>query len=909
MRKQFGSSVLLLACLTLRPASAQRVTFDENVVINPAPYRIGINIGSQDYYSGELMKNLVCNMNCGFEPALTQEIWPVTYGTATTFRSDNASWDSAPANYWKGATITVVQSSGPARNCSAKVTAQTAAVPGKTGPVFTFSPPCKGAIRTGDLVVLSRTLIPTPESWWESSTSGIWGSLSAGATLTSDTTDLVPTSVDAAGGGLQALKITTPNPNSSAAVVQYFDTQAGNVWVKLRGIYRGSFDAKLLSGRPTFHVVVQRLAKNGIYCSYTPALRSSWEHYTFNCAGNEAGIGDANCDPPANVSGCTQPGPAKMELDQNGDGAVEVDNMSFERITPADKSNPSVFRDEIIDTLKLICAKDVSGPPCTLRYHLSGQNAETMANWTRPNNFVKLPTAAGQGTLGKSDVAENLTLNDFLVICRLIGAEPRLVIPVTFSTSDARSLVEFLAGPTTTKYGAIRQSLGQSQPWTTVFRTIHLSFCNECWNFMSFSGQAIGWRSHTPEYYYDYSLRAGAIFDAMRSDPYYRPSLELIMGFQEAQNWTVDAALARAHPDAAEIAAYTMPNVGGPEHSADSVFWPEQLAQPYIMATQASDPNQFHKQINDIQAQKVCGASHTARCKLTVYEFNNSTFLGDKTLQSGWKPGVTAPTQEEEDHITQGAGQGVAQALQAIEFEHVYPEIEDQNLFSLTEYFNGTAVPGLRAKLWGSVVDMGGATGNLRAAALGVAVANASVIGPEFSCPLTGAPAFNLPEDKANGVPAVSNVPLLYAFCYKATSGTSRSILLFNTDTTHAHNVTFNGDNAPSGSIVVRQFAPANLDDLNEAPTGHDTNEVRAKFGIRNHRIEGFNPWTGVNLPPHSITAIDYAVGRHSISASPVSGRPEYAKDGAAARPVSLAAPDVKIAERRGGTSFAVDGR
>ena len=243
MRKQFGLLILLAAWLLAGGATAQNVTFDEATIVNPTPYRIGINIGSQDYYSGELYKNLVCNMNCGFEPVLTQAIWQATAGTATTFQSNYASWDGSPTDYWKGATIDVVQAAGAELGCTRKVTAQSAGGgDGKKPPVFTFSPACPAAIRAGDLVVVRRILIPTPESWWEKNNASIWGGTSGGGTLTSDTTDLAPASVDPAGGGLQAITMTTLGPKSSVLVYQYFDTQdqkhLGEAQRNLSGIVR-----------------------------------------------------------------------------------------------------------------------------------------------------------------------------------------------------------------------------------------------------------------------------------------------------------------------------------------------------------------------------------------------------------------------------------------------------------------------------------------------------------------------------------------------------------------------------------------------------------------------------------------------------------------------------------------------
>jgi hypothetical protein len=63
-------------------------------------------------------------------------------------------------------------------------------------------------------------------------------------------------------------------------------------------------------------------------------------------------------------------------------------------------------------------------------------------------------------------------------------------------------------------------------------------------------------------------------------------------------------------------------------------------------------------------------------------------------------------------------------------------------------------------------------------------------------------------------MPAMSNVPYLYAFCFE--NGTKRSLVLINTDLANSHIISFGGTNPPYQLVNQRQFAPAALDDMNE---------------------------------------------------------------------------------------------
>jgi alpha-L-arabinofuranosidase len=213
-----------------------------------------------------------------------------------------------------------------------------------------------------------------------------------------------------------------------------------------------------------------------------------------------------------------------------------------------------------------------------------------------------MPTTSGTGYFvgPGGGGAENLSLEDYLEICKLLNAQPYLEVPVTFTTADAANLIEFLASPSSTTFGAQRASLGQTEPWTSVFSKIHLSFCNECWNGASFSGQGLGDRSSAPnyEYYYDYSVRAKDIFAAMHADSYYTSApFDLVMNAQTGINYSMDTAIARAHPDSIEIEAYTYSSVS--DFSTDAALWQPAMVEPWEKVTNSSDIYNFYQSVHD----------------------------------------------------------------------------------------------------------------------------------------------------------------------------------------------------------------------------------------------------------------------------------------------------------------------
>jgi hypothetical protein len=834
---------LFLGCgvVTSTLTNAQTAASTPTVVLNDASIlrsntkRAGINLGSVNYYdSGQLLKNLIGALNPGFEPPISQQIWVLTAAGTTTSFSDPDPYDTVPANYWAGGTFTVIasQSGGAELGCTGTIASNTGPnYPNEnnTSPVFTVAKACPAAFNVGDMVVFSLMPSSTPESWWENSQGGFWASISGGGKLLSDTTDLCSTC------GKQALQLNATATGSSTRVSAYYDSASTqNLFVLMNGTYQLSFWAKAAAGSPTLTVGASRPSTGGFSCgSYTPALTSTWTQYTYNCTAAE-------------TQSATVPGTAQVNFSVNG-GAVDLDNISFAK-TGGSSSNATVFRDEVISALQSYYSLSSGGNPGVLRNWL-GQNGETMENWSQPG-YAHSPTVGGAGYfVGPSGIgSEQLSLEDYLVICQLLHAEPYLEVPVTFTTQDAAGLIEFLAGPTSTKYGARRAALGQANPWTSVFSQIHLAYCNECWNGGTFPGQSLAWRSSQPanEYLHDYSVRAKAVFVAMRGDAYYsQPAFDLVMNAQTGVNWSMDTEIAEAHPDSIELQSYTYATVN--DFSTDAALWGPAMIEPYDKATDPSDPSNFYQSVQDYHGQKSCGASGAAACNVNVYEWGQGTLAGNID-------------QTHMDYINAGAGEGPIAVLESMLNLQNFG-IVNSAYFALAEFNNG-GLNGRTVKLWGNTVDMGGATNNKRPQFLALSLMNQSVIGPMYSCPISTNATYSFAGNASNGtnippgIPQLNNVPYLYAFCFE--NGTKRSLVLVNADLTGSHTLAFSGTNVPAGVVTERAYAPAGLNDMNEAPTGQASNKAKATVVLTSTTLA--NP-ASITLPPHSVIALDYTAG------------------------------------------------
>ena len=95
----------------------------------------------------------------------------------------------------------------------------------------------------------------------------------------------------------------------------------------------------------------------------------------------------------------------------------------------------------------------------------------------------------------------------------------------------------------------------------------------------------------------------------------------------------------------------------------------------------------------------------------------------------------------------------------------------------------------------------------------------------------------------------------LQSFAFQ--NGNTASAVIFNLSQTAALPVTFSGANAPSGAVQMSQITSANITDNNETADNVQTTT---------QTLGGFNPATGISLPPFSMTVLSWSA---SVAQSP----------------------------------------
>jgi hypothetical protein len=865
--KIFIAALVLVLCATLQGQSPYTLTLADGTTTVASPHRAGINLASLNYYdNGQLYKNLVAQDNYGFENTLSQQIWALTTaGSTTTFCNTN-KYAVYPVNFWAGASVSVVESDGTEAGYKGTIASSTAGG-NSAPPCYTVTTAAPAAFAAGDEVVITFNQFPTAESCWETSTNcGVWTNISNGGKLLTDST----TPYD----GKQSLILdATAAPSSTAGVNLYFDSDSQNHFVVLNGAYEIKGWMKTGSAATNHLLTMCAGRMNAMQCqNVTPTAQ--WTQFAISLSMAETNTTSDAALVTASISGA------------NGRGQVEVDDLSFTKTSGQDSTNTSVFRDEFVSALRQYCATEVAGPSCLIR-NWTNQNGETMANWTA-SPAAALQTLAGAGAVTYGEITPRL--RDYLDLVKLVGGTPYFVEPVTFQGSDPANLVEYLSSTNTgSGYGQVRANQGQTEPWVGeggVFADVYVSFCNECWNDSSFSGQSLPWRSaEANDYYHDYWNRAKDVFADMRASTSFNPSIHLGFNLQLGVNYapggldTALAGMAAVHgaADYVEQAPYQQSAVSS--WQTDAALWGSAMEQPWGDATNTSTKNGFYQAVKAIQGYALCGDTGKLPCAATDYEQANSTLATCGV--AGW-PACSgganqAIDQKHEDQITAGAGEGIIAPLQ-VALNQQQLGVTAQNYFGATEYSNGTLYGSTAqvSKLWGICVDYGGATSylnsesyNCRPQFYGISVLNQAIIGPEYSCSIASAPAYNWAGSTVNGPTFAQNgVPYVYPFCFKSagSSPTQRSIVLFNTNLTTSYAITLAGTNLPSGTCLQQQYAPKSPDLLNEAASGTPTTTTAATTGIASSSVSCAST---ITLPPDSETAVTYTLGGTATAAMP----------------------------------------
>jgi hypothetical protein len=801
---------LLLACslpfLSTAALIAQATNFEIGTTVQRSQVKhLGVNLSGDNYYdSGQMFRNLIFG-NPGFEGETYQTIMQCVAVTATSC-TDSDIYNIWPANFLQGATFQVI--SGTAIGVTGTITSSTAASQsGNTGVIFNFAA-TSTPLAVNNWLIVQMTVPGNAQAGW-------WPTTAGGATLSTDTTDIAPDSP-----GKQALEINASGSGQTAVIDSYFDSTTGRSFVQLNGTYTLAFKAKGLSGNNQLNVSVirQMASQNETLFNQTVTLTGQWQDYTYSFNAAEDGTYIGTVAVSFSVAG------ASMYLD---------DASLTEAAAPG---NPTAYRNAVVNTLKSL-------QPGVLRYMALSDYGTSL------DNVIAVPFARQRAAWSPATTEQDevpMGLEEFLVLCQTVGAEPWYTMPGGISPTDMQNLIQFLAGDASTPYGAKRAALGQTVPWTSVFPVIHLELGNEMWNTIYY-GEGIS----DPVVY---GNRAATIFAAARSSASFNASnFDLIMGSWATQpTWTQQELASSSGYDSVDAAPYLFNSLN--DYSSNEASFGSMFAQPEEVDSNASG---YMAQ----QAQAASGGSTPAN--LAVYEVNLSTTSG-------------SASQSVVNQVVGGLGAGIAVA------DHMLLMIRDvgittQNMFALSEYqnaFSNSQNANETMPLWGSVIDMGGETNLKRPQYLAEQLANSAILPTMLTTTVSGAnPTWNQPLSTNDSI-QLAAAHYLQSFAF--TDGTHYSVVVFNLSRSGALPVTFSGTNAPTGNVLISQLTSANPTDNNEGLT-NSTPVVNAPTQTT---VANFNPATSYSLPPYSMTVFLWPSEALPASTTTLQASPTFANTG-----------------------------
>ena len=541
--------------------------------------RLGINLGTLDYYdSGQTTQNLLMS-NPGFEGQIWNSTIRCASGTSNSCL-DEDQWSAWPAGFWNGATFEVFWGTSAGR--TGTITGYTAAANGNGGTFYFSNSGVTPA--AGDYLIVRKTVPGGASGGW-------WPSTGGNGKVGDNLTDLPPGT-----SGKQTVVLTAPTASDSASINGFFDSVLGHTFLQLNGTYQLQFKAKSTGGSNQVQLTVSRTGV-ATYVSQPVTISNSWNTYNVNFSAYENG---------------SAIGIAGVNFATVGADSFELDDVSLVR-TNGDTTNTTVFRDPVVSALRTL-------NPGLLRYW-GGQLGDTLDNLLQPQFGRQRSGYLAWYT--ESDVVD-YGLHDFLALCQTIGAEPWFVVPSTFSTTDANNLIEYLAGSATSTYGAKRAGLGQTAPWTSVFSKIHLEFGNEAWNG-SFKGGSI-------EYAAPYGSRAQTIFGIMRANSnFVAGNFDLVAGGQAAYAGRNTQILnSMNNNDSLAVAPYTMGTVDS--YTDNESLFGSTFAEPEaLMSSSGTAEGETPGEVlQDYQA--IQSSSHPV--PMSFYEINMATLAGGISQQA-----------------------------------------------------------------------------------------------------------------------------------------------------------------------------------------------------------------------------------------------------------------------------------
>ncbi len=499
-----------------------------------------------------------------------------------------------------------------------------------------------------------------------------------------------------------------------------------------------------------------------------------------------------------------------FQLDAVGNGAeVWVDDVDLHAVGG---QNPGVFTDRYVDRLKEL-------QPGVLRYwgEQLGASFESQVD----QQFARRTN--GYSPQRRTADSYPYSLHEFLQLCAYVGADPWYVMPPTFSPEEIADLVEYLAAPADDIHGWAKQraGLGQQQPWTQVFKRIHIEFGNEMWGSGGggdpFMGESVNG-----------GVRLGSIandrFTIMRAAPYFDAKvINLVIGGQAgyAGRQREIQQNSSAH-DAVALAPYFGTLVV--RDAAEEIYGPL-FAMP------------FQEVATGRMRESRGYLEEGGETDMSIYEINFHTTGGN------------APIGIRNDFLT-GMGGTIALPLSMLLYQRDLGAI-DQCAFSSLQY-SFRLGSGEYARLWGMLRDVE-ATGRKRPTWLGVETVNKVIAGAELRTEQSGDnPSWT--QSAINGIDAPITVQEVQSFAYA--DGGQRGLVLFNLSLDAPRDVRLALPQAPTGAAMLYALSSSSI---------HDNNEDTTTIVIDSMLVQDFTDGYTFTLPPHSVHALRWNVSITSI--------------------------------------------
>ncbi len=442
-------------------APPAEITIGTTVIV-PHPERFGANVDVRDYVPWSLNSGAFNNLtgDGGMEPVILRYKGSATGGSATTIENNAGATTSAEETiadgFFDDAEVRVYRVVD-GQVCLLRTNRVTrylaSAASGYAIILDREGPP----VQAGDIYFLTliRDNAPvdkvhprladlaTADTWQ------IWGDR-ARVTTHRDASTVAP-----AYGSRTSLRITNTSDREGGIVqaiagdpiqnvFNAFDprrTYRVTLWLKQEGVLGSAVEVSLSSSRKTIR--------------HTFTVIRDWARYQFTFKGLR------------HLTGADM---AHLCITFQGPGTLWADDVHIsDRRYP-----PYALRSQVVRSI-------TDYQPGTLRIW-SGQTniawGTTLDNWLAPEGqgmrFWEPQHGPVPGAL--------FSLPTALALARATGSIPWLIVHLSFDEQEWRNLIEYLAGPPTSPYGARRAAQGQVRPWTDVFRTIRIEYGNEAWN-------------------------------------------------------------------------------------------------------------------------------------------------------------------------------------------------------------------------------------------------------------------------------------------------------------------------------------------------------------------------------------------------------------------------------------------